>query len=138
MNCEKVDYQTIPYLEGDLNLSDRIRMEEHLKICEPCRDRFDNIKATWETLDLVKTTKLKPELYERIIAKMKPHKLQTNRYHLSPLVSAAIIIIGLLIGSLTTEIIKSTIINNNTADYDISLIFNEIKLEQIEYISLSE
>jgi len=51
MNCGKIEKSLIAYLDRKASLSERRRVEAHLAKCADCRERANQFRLVWDTLD---------------------------------------------------------------------------------------
>lgn len=46
LSCNEIVELVTEYLEGTLSVNDRVRFEEHLEKCEPCRIYLEQMRQT--------------------------------------------------------------------------------------------
>ena len=71
MECEKIRELILDYSEGDLNQSDKLGVERHLKECKECNIYFEQSHKVWNLLDNWHTVGIKndfiPRFWDRVI-----------------------------------------------------------------------
>jgi anti-sigma factor RsiW len=68
MPCQELVEVITDYLEGALPERDRIRFEEHLAICESCREYVAQLERTMEVVGVVREQELDPEVRDGLVA----------------------------------------------------------------------
>lgn len=53
MTCKELVELVTEYLEGAMTPVERARFEEHLDMCEGCREHLDQVETTIRVLDVV-------------------------------------------------------------------------------------
>lgn len=52
MNCQEIHNQFIFYLDGELSPKDTIAFEKHIQECNSCKNLLNQIKATYQQVDI--------------------------------------------------------------------------------------
>lgn len=75
MECEKIRELILDYSEGDLNQSDKLGVERHLKECKECNIYFEQSHKVWNLLDNWHTVEIKndfiPRFWDRVTTEDK-------------------------------------------------------------------
>jgi len=75
MECEKIRELILDYSEGDLNQSDKLGVERHLKECKECNIYFEQSHKVWNLLDNWHTVQIKndfiPGFWDRVTTEDK-------------------------------------------------------------------
>ena len=70
MECEKIRELILDYSDGDLNQSDKLGVEKHLKECKECNIYFEQSHKVWNLLDNWHTVEIKndfiPRFWDRV------------------------------------------------------------------------
>lgn len=56
MTCRELVELVTDYLDGAMSQSERARFEEHLDMCEGCREHLDQVRTTLTVLDVMPET----------------------------------------------------------------------------------
>lgn len=62
MPCQELVEVITDYLEGALSERDRVRFEEHLDLCEACREYVAQLERTVRLVGVVREYELDPEV----------------------------------------------------------------------------
>jgi predicted anti-sigma-YlaC factor YlaD len=71
MNHEELRERLSAYLEADLEESERVRIEEHLRGCPDCRREYRELRHTVDLLRSLPEPDPPPELADRVIARLR-------------------------------------------------------------------
>lgn len=66
MTCEEALHNLVTYLDNELDLSERDRLDQHLKVCRACFSRLEFEKRLKERLAETKRTKPTAQLDARV------------------------------------------------------------------------
>lgn len=121
MNCKNYKKHILSYLDGDLHGEMANEFENHLKVCDSCKDEVTRLKMVNNLIDVEKSEfKLDPFMSARVLEKLNRTDISSsgNRYSLRYLtiasLAAAGIAVGILIGTLysaSTSTTESTLAN---------------------------
>ena len=67
MPCQELVEVITDYLEDALSETDRVRFEEHLSVCEPCRDYVQQFRETITLTGRVAPEDLSPNAREDLL-----------------------------------------------------------------------
>lgn len=67
MNCRKVSRKLSSYIDDDFSPDEKIRFEEHLKICSACRRKASDLKLIIETAGQLERVKPGPYFVNRVL-----------------------------------------------------------------------
>ena len=68
LSCQELVELVTDYAENALSVEDRTRFEEHLGICEGCRNYVDQMRATVATVRRLSPDELSPEAEQALLA----------------------------------------------------------------------
>lgn len=71
MTCEQALHCLVSYLDNELDLSERERLEQHLKICRGCFSRLEFERLLKQRLAETKRTKPPAHLEARILGLLR-------------------------------------------------------------------
>ncbi len=125
-------------LEKSLSGDKSQLLNKHINDCPSCAAEYEFLKATFASLDTVKSVQVKPYLFTRIKSRMQKNRVLSQKWVLNPLAIASVLVVGLLIGTMLSKVTKNTIQNNVTADYDVAALFNDANLETAEFYLLND
>lgn len=129
MNCKQIDKNLIFYIEGSIKESEKTIIQNHIESCPECAAKLNYLKSSLAQLELIKDSVPKPFMFTRIQGRLsKAPSVNRNRVFV-PVAWAAILVVGLLMGSL----IGNTIIPFETqSNYEVAYLFNDSGLENVE------
>ena len=78
MNCTSAIHEISSYIDGELEASVRIELEEHLRECEGCAIIVRQTQLTVEIFCNDKPVELRPDVRSRLHEKLK-HKLHKSK-----------------------------------------------------------
>src|SRR5689334_16312549 len=95
MICREIDPFLYPYLDGELELAERMEIEAHLEGCSTCRDR---VREESSLRDLIRVkavaTPAPPRLREAVLGGMrKAHRRERAQLWLK-VSAAAVVVLG--------------------------------------------
>ena len=67
LSCTQVVQLVTDYVEGDLDSTDRLRFEEHVGICPPCRAFLSQMRVTRRVVGSIPEEALGPELEQALV-----------------------------------------------------------------------
>jgi predicted anti-sigma-YlaC factor YlaD len=67
LSCAEVVQLVTDYVEGQLVSADRLRFEEHVGICPPCRGFLSQMRVTRRVVSSVAEEPLTPELEQALV-----------------------------------------------------------------------
>lgn len=67
MPCQELVEVITDYLEGTLPERDRIRFEEHLELCEACREYVAQFERTMRVMETVREEDLDPDVRRGLV-----------------------------------------------------------------------
>jgi anti-sigma factor RsiW len=67
LSCAQVVQLMTDYVEGELDSSDRLRFEEHVGICPPCRGFLSQMRVTRRVVGSIPKEALGPELEQALV-----------------------------------------------------------------------
>lgn len=67
LSCKELVEIITEYLEGTLPLPERIRFEEHLQVCEGCRNYLGQMRQTIQTVGQLKSKALAPAAQQELL-----------------------------------------------------------------------
>jgi hypothetical protein len=76
MNCGKYKSQFNDYLDGDLSLREREKLQHHLKECLPCYSKWSSLQKTQEILHQLPTLDPPKYLSAVVMARLKNRRLR--------------------------------------------------------------
>ena len=76
MNCGKYQSQFNDYLDGDLSLREREKLQHHLKECLGCYRKWSSLQKSQEVLHQLPTLDPPEHLSAVVMARLKNHRLQ--------------------------------------------------------------
>lgn len=76
MNCGKYQSQFNDYLDGDLSLKEREKLQHHLKECLPCYRKWSSLQKTQEILHQLPTLDPPEHLSAVVMARLKNRRLR--------------------------------------------------------------
>ncbi|MFB0564608.1 MAG: anti-sigma factor [Candidatus Aminicenantaceae bacterium] len=68
MKCENIEELLSPYLEDELSLEEKTRIENHLKTCQDCTALLSMLKETKDSLASLPELEVSPNLLNRLYA----------------------------------------------------------------------
>ena len=71
ITCQELVAITTDYLEGKLDLPDRLRFQLHLGLCKHCRAWLAQMKMTVETLGRLHVSAPPPEVRDELLARFQ-------------------------------------------------------------------
>ncbi|MBU0755404.1 MAG: zf-HC2 domain-containing protein [Planctomycetes bacterium] len=77
--CKDLTENKLAYLDGSLPLLERVEMEEHLDSCSPCRREMEELRESWDLLDLYDEKEPSPDFAARTLAAFKQRKQLDKR-----------------------------------------------------------
>lgn len=88
MNCRKVFRRLSAYIEDDLSSSDKARIEEHMRTCNSCRRKADELKLIIDTARQLDQVEPGPYFVNRVLCAINQNKsprevLSSWRYRLT-------------------------------------------------------
>lgn len=118
-NCKFVTNQLGEYLDGSLNISEASVLEQHLRVCSSCREKYAGVKQTigrLRTLPKLKTSEhfniiLKARLRKEASTVGNPKLFITPRLWRLPAYSMAALLflaVGIIIGRNWNSVISTT------------------------------
>jgi hypothetical protein len=137
MDCSRIEKQLMFYAEGSLPKNEMDRIGAHLAICQDCQSKYAYIFQFTSLIDGLKNAKPKPFLYTRIKGKMEQSIGAEKRRALVPLVLSSALLVGLLFGTLVGKV-TTVEINQPVEAFVLNDLFNDVRLESIEYRILNE
>jgi predicted anti-sigma-YlaC factor YlaD len=137
MDCSK--FNKLISESANLKLSDdeEQKLINHLEDCTDCNEKHAYLSMIDSILNEFKTAEPRPYLLTRIKAKMDRPVPQTGNLRLVPLYFASVLVIGLIFGVLLGEFTTADI-NKSAQPYAMNDIFNEYRLEHIEFHILND
>jgi hypothetical protein len=89
------------WLDGALASADSARFEAHLAGCEACADEVAAFRTVFAELDALPLLDPRPELYDRIVAEVLPHRAPPwVRFVVGVYAGALVACLGILVGAL--------------------------------------
>ena len=73
MKGKKIQKKILLYLDGDLLVKERIKMEEHFKSCSLCRKRLEVLSKVWKLERTAGRKELPPYLWTRLEERIKQY-----------------------------------------------------------------
>jgi predicted anti-sigma-YlaC factor YlaD len=67
MSCKELVELLTEYLDGVLGPVDRLRVDEHLAICDGCRIYLDQMKTTIDALGKLREEHIPPQVREELL-----------------------------------------------------------------------
>jgi len=67
LSCEEAVQLVTDYVEGQLDSADRLRFEEHVGICPPCRGFPSQMRVTRRVVGSVPVEQLSPALEQALV-----------------------------------------------------------------------
>jgi predicted anti-sigma-YlaC factor YlaD len=67
LTCQELVELVTDYLENALSRSDRLRFEEHLRICPGCATYLDQMRLTIQTVGHIREESLDPSLRDQLL-----------------------------------------------------------------------
>jgi len=67
LSCEEAVQLVTDYVEGQLDSADRLRFEEHVGICPPCRGFLSQMRVTRRVVGSVPVEQLSPALEQALV-----------------------------------------------------------------------
>ncbi len=100
MTCKSVQNNLIFYIEKSLPDKQLSEIEQHLKHCKVCAEKYQKLLAAYQFIESEKQSNVNPYLWTRIQAKIqhKPATQKTWQTVLQPVILTLIVIIGLFLG----------------------------------------
>lgn len=132
MKCKSIDKKLVLYLEGGLSDAEHQIVSQHIALCADCAAKVNYLRTSFQWLETVKATEVKPFLFTRIQARMESRNQTVRRWTLAPLAVASVLFVGLLIGSVAG---RFTIQQGTTLvpfDHSVAYLFNDADLESTE------
>jgi predicted anti-sigma-YlaC factor YlaD len=74
MSCRELVELVTDYLEGAMNPSERIRLEEHLQICRGCRAYLDQMQQTIQAVGHLPEDSVTPSAQDELLKVFKAWK----------------------------------------------------------------
>ncbi|MDQ6922477.1 MAG: zf-HC2 domain-containing protein [Candidatus Dormibacteraeota bacterium] len=74
MRCKDLVEVITDYLEGALSPRDTLRFEEHLAVCEGCRNYLEQMRATIRVAGALKTDSIPDGLREQLLTAFRDWK----------------------------------------------------------------
>jgi anti-sigma factor RsiW len=74
MRCQDLVEVITDYLEGALSPGDRLRFEEHLAVCEGCRNYLEQMRATVRLAGALKTDSIPDGVREQLLTAFRDWK----------------------------------------------------------------
>jgi predicted anti-sigma-YlaC factor YlaD len=68
LSCREIVQLVTEYLEGAMRPESRLRFEEHVTICPPCRGFLSQMRATTRAARTIDEESLSPETRARLVA----------------------------------------------------------------------
>ncbi len=72
MNCPACERHLSAYIDDELKMDERLKIEAHLDECEACRKEFEGHQTAWEAAGLVQVGPAQEGLFEAIEAELQP------------------------------------------------------------------
>lgn len=111
MRCYKAKKLFSPYIDGDLSTDKKLELEVHIKQCEKCRTKLEQLIAIHESFNVIHHFKAPAGFATRVMAHIEERKLKKLSLSnvLIRVFETAVIILILIIGSHIGKIIETTI-----------------------------
>jgi anti-sigma factor RsiW len=74
MRCQDLVEVITDYLEGALSPPERLRFEEHLAVCEDCRNYVEQMRATIRLAGALKTDSIPDGVREQLLTAFRDWK----------------------------------------------------------------
>lgn len=68
LNCDELVEEVTDYLEGELSIEERTRVEQHLVWCPPCARYVQQIRATTRALGQLEPAPVSPAAKAELLA----------------------------------------------------------------------
>lgn len=131
MDCNKAESRIIYFLEGGILEKEVLEMEKHFASCESCAAKKAYLEVHLHQTDVYKTGEVKPFLYTRI--KAKTQAVQRRQRILVPFFYTAVLAIGLIFGTLISQLVMSPPSTVTHQNFEVAYLFNDMNLESTEY-----
>jgi PadR family transcriptional regulator PadR len=82
MQCEEVDEKILEYVNGELQGLELAQFEEHLRICEACRNEAESSKMLWVAMEKIPTGKPAPNARARFDRMLESYKQELEQARL--------------------------------------------------------
>lgn len=79
MNCRKVKALLVPFLEGELPVKQREKVEAHLELCAHCQRERELLHQSWQMLDNYVAPKLKDNFTPSLMRRIRSEQTKTER-----------------------------------------------------------
>lgn len=107
MECSKAKQFLFEYTNGDVLDNTKELVEEHLKVCIPCKIQYSGIQKMQSLLESLTIFKVPTDLKDEILEKLNKIGFATNKFKKAIKISATIAGTSLL-GFLTYKILGSS------------------------------
>ena len=107
MKCTKTNIDFLTFLDGNLSQPVQEAIKEHLATCSACRQKLDNLKAVYTSIETQKVEfRANPFLASKVWAKLQDERITstapivTMRRPIIASIAAAGIVLGITMGTL--------------------------------------
>ena len=77
LTCEELVDLVSDYLEGALSPEEELRFEDHLEICEGCRNYLDQMRKTIHTVGSLREEHISDEAQNRLLGAFRSWKSES-------------------------------------------------------------
>lgn len=140
MECKEINSKLIFYVENDLPMEDRLKMERHFSTCKSCSESLSFLQKAMESIEEEKSIELNPYFVSKTVNRLKESEKIDHRFGFGTILRPAFLVIlfAVVIGS-------GVFMGSNFADDTEPLLhsdlvdpyFNEIENESIELFFLN-
>lgn len=138
MNCKSIDKKMVFYLEGGLSVAEQQIVSQHIAHCADCAAKLEYLRTSFQLLETVKTTEVKPFLFTRIKARMETRHQTVRRWVLAPLAVASVLAVGLVFGVVIGKMTLTPSLSTTVVDYNVADLFNDAQMESSAYKLLND
>jgi len=126
MNCKEANKNIIFHIEKELSSEKEKELLKHISDCDSCEKIFNELKATFATIEIEKTIETNPFFYTRLQQKIENiEEVKTNYSYkriLQPIIAGLLILISINIG---------IYLGNNTIFTNLSASSEEIRNDNV-------
>ena len=141
INCDNIQNDLIFYIEGELPEDKKHAVEEHFRSCNHCNHLYDELRKTLIIIDHEKQIEPSKNFYETLTDKINQEEkpIRSLTYTLKQVLAyAAVIAIGIFIGSLTGVVLDNSSSQELSQNTQESIYWNDFMQEPIESFLVSE
>lgn len=141
MNHKKFQNKIILYLDGDLGEDERIKMQEHLKVCSLCNQHVKDFSKVWKLESVSMRKKPSPYLWTRLEKRIEEynyynHFLSVLMERINSLVQPVAFFLLIIIAVFIGNYLGDVSLNNVSENPPKEVVKEIVKIYHIEAFEL--